>query len=76
MKRFQTILCASLLTLVISSSAFAGDITGKAGKSGDITGKNAAGDITGKNAAGDITGKNITFGLADYILIVLAMMVR
>ena len=63
MKRFQTILCASLLTLVISSGAFAGDITGKAA---DTTAK--TGDITGKT--GDITGR-----LADYVLTVLVTIV-
>jgi hypothetical protein len=41
MKLFQKTLSTTLLTLVISVTAFAGDITGKAG---DITGK--AGDIT------------------------------
>jgi len=55
MKRFQTILATSLLTLAICSTTFAGDITGR---KGDITGKNSGGDITGKNSAGDITGRN------------------
>lgn len=51
MKRFKSILCASLLTLAMSSAAFArvGDISGKAG---DISGR--AGDISGR--AGDISG--------------------
>jgi hypothetical protein len=56
MKSFKSILCASLLTLTLSSAALAGDITGRpgdiTGKPGDITGK--PGDITGK--PGDITG--------------------
>ena len=42
MKRFQSILCASLLTLAMSSAALAGDMTGKPG---DMTGK--PGDMTG-----------------------------
>jgi hypothetical protein len=51
MKRFKSILCASLLMLAMSSAAFAkvGDISGKAG---DISGR--AGDISGR--AGDISG--------------------
>ena len=55
MKNIKSILCASLLTLTLTSAAFgkAGDITGKA-STGDITGKATVGDITGK--PGDITG--------------------
>ena len=53
MKRFKSILCASLLALAVSSSAFAGNITGKA--PGNITGDpKVAGNITGR--AGNITG--------------------
>ena len=61
MKNFKSILCASLLTLALTSAAFGkvGDITGKA-SAGDITGKASAGDITGKASAGDITGKAST----------------
>jgi hypothetical protein len=57
MKNIKSILCASLLTLALTSAAFgkAGDITGKA-SAGDITGKASAGDITGKASTGDITG--------------------
>ena len=57
MKNFKSILCASLLTLALSSAAFGrvGDITSKAGditsKPGDITSK--PGDIPSK--PGDIT---------------------
>jgi hypothetical protein len=55
MKRFQSILCVSLLTLALAPAAFGkvGDITGSpTTKPGDITGK--PGDITGQ--PGDITG--------------------
>ena len=41
MKRFQSILCASLLTMAISSAALAGDLTSRAG---DLTSK--PGDLT------------------------------
>jgi hypothetical protein len=51
MKRIQSVLSVSLLTLSLSATAFAGDITGRSA-SGDITGRK--GDITGRN--GDITG--------------------
>jgi hypothetical protein len=70
MKRLQSILCVSLLALTLSSSAFAGEITGRAGeitgKPGEITGK--AGEITGR--PGEITGKagEITGGLITTIL--------
>ena len=56
MTRFKAILFATILTLAVSTSAFAGDITGR---SGDITGKStttSSGDITGRR--GDITGKS------------------
>ena len=54
MKRFQSILFASLLTMSLCATALAGDITGRptTAAPGDITG--APGDITGK--PGDITG--------------------
>jgi len=60
MKRIQSILCVSLLTLALSPVAFGkgGDITGSySASTGDITGK--PGDITGSYSAstGDITGK-------------------
>ena len=51
MKSFKSALCAVLLALAVSSSAFAGNITGKA--PGNITGRN--GNITG--APGNITGE-------------------
>jgi len=61
MTRFKSIVFALALTLAISSSAFAGEITGKSGKvpnkSGEITGKaisGKTGEITGKK--GEITG--------------------
>jgi hypothetical protein len=49
MKRFQSILCASLLTLAMSSATFAGDIYGRSGKTttGDIYGIAKPGDIYG-----------------------------
>jgi hypothetical protein len=64
MKRFKSILCASLLTLTVCSSALAGEITGRAGeitgKPGEITGK--PGEITGK--AGEITGLPLELALS------------
>ena len=50
MNRFKSTLCASLITLALSSSALAGDIS---------TGRATAGDIsTGMATSGDIsTGK-------------------
>ena len=47
MKRFKSILCASLLTLSISSAAFGGQISGR---SGQISG-----------APGQISGVTLTF---------------
>lgn len=44
MKRFKSILCASLLTLSMSSAALAGNISG--GKAGNISG-GKAGNISG-----------------------------
>ena len=66
MKRFQSILCASLLAVALASTAFAGNITTR---SGNITTK--GGNITTKD--GNITTKdgNITT-LTDYILVALA----
>jgi hypothetical protein len=65
MKRFQSVLCTSLLTLAMSSAALAGDISGRS-KPGDISGIAAAtlskpGDISGISSAtlgraGDISG--------------------
>lgn len=54
MKSFKSILCAALLALAVSSSAFAGNMTGKA--PGNITGgtTNIAGNMTGR--VGNITG--------------------
>jgi hypothetical protein len=66
MKRFQSILCASLLTLSISSAAFAGNISGKdgniSGTPGNISG--TPGNISG--TPGNISGiaGNIS-GLSD-----------
>ena len=79
MKRFKSILCASLITLALSSAALAGDMTGRSkagdmtGRTGDMTGR--AGDMTGK--PGDMTGKpgdmtgeayNILVGILSSIL--------
>jgi hypothetical protein len=59
MKRFQSILCASVLTLSLSSAAVAGNISGRAGnisgaptQDGNISGKK--GNISG--IAGNISG--------------------
>lgn len=56
MKRLQSILCASLLTLSISSAALGGQISGApgqiSGKGGQISG--APGQISGKD--GQISG--------------------
>ncbi len=52
MRSLQTLLCISLLTLTLSSTAFAGTITGSS--PGTITGS-SAGTITGSKA-GTITG--------------------
>ncbi len=61
MKNFKSTFCAVLLALALSSSVFAGDITG--GRAGDITGGRTGditggrnGDITGGLTAGDILG--------------------
>jgi hypothetical protein len=75
MKNLKSILCASLLTLAMSSASFgrAGDITSKPGditsKPGDITSK--PGDITSK--PGDITSLtdeayNALMGILNSIL--------
>ncbi len=57
MKRFQSILCASLLTLSISSAALAGNISGRAG---NISGAPTAdGNISGTPSKdGNISGKD------------------
>jgi hypothetical protein len=56
MKRFKSILCASLLTLTLSSGVLAGQISGRAGQisgaPGQISG--APGQISG--APGQISG--------------------
>ena len=70
MKRFQSILCASLLTLAMSSAALAGNISGApASENGNISGAPAPetsknGNISGRN--GNISGApgNIS-GLTD-----------
>ena len=71
MKRFKSILCASLLTLAISSVAFAGDLSGRpvngdlSGKPGDLSGK--PGDLSGR--PGDLSGKpGDLSGLEDVII--------
>lgn len=54
MKRFQSILCASLLTLSLSSAALAGNISGK---DGNISG--APGNISGAPTTdGNISGRD------------------
>ena len=59
MKSFKSIICASVITLTLSATALAGDITGRATTSGDITGRaTTSGDITGRaTSRGDITGR-------------------
>ena len=55
MKRLQSILCMSLLTLSLSSAAFAGQISGAPSPAGQISGApSPAGQISGK--AGQISG--------------------
>lgn len=69
MKRFQSILCASLLTLSISSAALAGQISGAPNNvAGQISGApdNVSGQISGRSGqisgiAGQISG--LIFGL-------------
>lgn len=67
MKRFRSTLCASLLTVALASTAFAGTITTKPGsittKPGSIT--------TGNITAGSIT----TFSVAEYLAIMLASLI-
>ena len=53
MKRFQSILCAALLTLAMSSATFAGNIYGR---SGNIYGIANAGNIYGSPSTGNIYG--------------------
>jgi outer membrane lipoprotein SlyB len=54
MRSLQTILCISVLTLTLSSTAFAGTITGS--RAGTITGS-SPGTITG-SSPGTITGSS------------------
>ncbi len=62
MKRLQSILCASLLTLSISSAALAGNISGAPTTDGNISGSPTKnGNISGKDGnisgiAGNISG--------------------
>jgi hypothetical protein len=68
MKRFKSILCASILTLSISSAAFAGQISGRAGQisgaPGQISG--SPGQISG--APGQISGVTIYTIIIDLLL--------
>jgi hypothetical protein len=72
MKRFQSVLCASLLTLSLSSAALAGNISGAPTPNGNISGAPTQdGNISGKDGnisgiAGNISGiaGNIS-GLTD-----------
>jgi hypothetical protein len=74
MKRFQSILCASLLTLSISSAALAGNISGAPSRDGNISGAPSKdGNISGTPSKdGNISGKygNIS-GLTDDVYAVL-----
>ena len=56
MKRFQSILCATLVTLAMSSATFAGNIYGR---SGNIYGIANTGNIYGIANTGNI------YGIAD-----------
>ncbi len=57
MKRVQSILCASLLTLAMSSVALAGNISGAPCRDGNISGKD--GNISGAPCSnGNISGKD------------------
>jgi hypothetical protein len=59
MKRFQTILCAGLLTLAMSSATFAGNIYGRAGNiygSPNDPTATAPGNIYGSPNGGNIYG--------------------
>jgi len=59
MKRFQTILCAGLLTLAMSSATFAGNIYGRAGNiygSPNAPTATAPGNIYGSPSPGNIYG--------------------
>ena len=54
-------LCASLLTLSISSAALAGNIYGlSATGTGNIYGQSATGNIYGQSATGNIYGQSAT----------------
>ena len=64
MKRFQSILCASLLAVVLASTVFAGNITTLRG--GNITTRKDGNITTLKD--GNIT----TLTLTDYIIVALA----
>ena len=67
MKRFQTILCASLLTMAMSSATFAGNIYGRAGNiygSPTSTMTTAPGNIYGTPSGISTTPGNI-YGLTD-----------
>lgn len=70
MTRFKSVLCASLLTLAISSSAFAGNITSRTGNI-TSTSSNISGNITSRT--GNIT--SIYDGLLDTVLNVIGMAV-
>lgn len=73
MRRFQSILCASLLMVALVPNVFAGDITTSRKASGTITTTlKAPGDITTLKASGTITtalkapGDITTLSLTDY----------
>jgi len=71
MKRFQTILCASLLTMAMSSATFAGNIYGRSGNiygSPTSTMTTAPGNIYGTpSGISSATPGNI-YGLTDETL--------
>ena len=74
MTRFKSVLCASLLTLAMSSSAFAGNITSR---SGNITSTSTSSEISGNitSRSGNITSRAIYDGLVETFLTVIGMSV-
>jgi len=81
MKRFQSVLCTSLLTIALASTALAGNISGApngniSGVAGNISGVSKDGNISGTSKDGNISGiaspGNIS-GVADIITFVLSV---
>lgn len=73
MKRFQSILCASLLTIALASTAFAkaGNIT--VSRTGNIT-VSSAGNISGVTGTGNtasISVDRFSFDLTNYLFLMM-----